>query len=574
MKLKEILEQAIAEQASDVFIVAGLPVSFRRNGIINRVNDTKLFPPDTESLLNEIYQEAGNRDLNILHNAGDDDFSFAIQGLSRFRVSAYKQRGALSAVIRIITFHLPDAHELGIPDYVIHLGDGGKGMILVTGPAGSGKSTTLACMIDQINRNQQKHIITLEDPLEFLHRHECSIVSQREINVDTESYVTALRAALRQSPDVILLGEMRDYETINVAMTAAETGHLLLSTLHTIGAANTIDRIIDVFPANQQRQIAVQLSTVLTAVVSQQLVPTVDGGVVPALEIMTVTPAIRNMIRDNKVPQIEGLIYSSTKEDMISMDGSLLNLCKKGIISRDTALKLSLIHISIRVVTEHHRIHNDYHIILLDWKLPDMDGIETARELRKQLGDDVPIILISAYDWTEIEEEARAAGINGFLMKPLFRSTLFYSLRTFIDNDKPLPVHEEDMPNFANRRILVAEDNELNWEIACELLQDLGLELEWAENGQVCTDMFRKSEPGYYDAILMDIRMPIMNGYEATEAIRAMERSDASLPIIAMTADAFSEDIQRCLEHGMNAHIAKPIDVKDVGRVLKRYLED
>lgn len=339
MKLKEILEQAIAEQASDVFIVAGLPVSFRRNGVINRINDEKLFPPDTESLLNEIYQEAGNRDLNILHNAGDDDFSFAIQGLSRFRVSAYKQRGALSAVIRIITFHLPDAHELGIPDYVIHLGDGGKGMILVTGPAGSGKSTTLACIIDQINKNQQKHIITLEDPLEFLHRHECSIVSQREINVDTESYVTALRAALRQSPDVILLGEMRDYETINVAMTAAETGHLLLSTLHTIGAANTIDRIIDVFPANQQRQIAVQLSTVLTAVVSQQLVPTVDGRIVPALEIMTVTPAIRNMIRDNKVPQIEGLIYSSTKEDMISMDGSLLNLCKKGIISRDTALK-------------------------------------------------------------------------------------------------------------------------------------------------------------------------------------------------------------------------------------------
>ena len=215
-----------------------------------------------------------------------------------------------------------------------------------------------------------------------------------------------------------------------------------------------------------------------------------------------------------------------------------------------------------------------FDMILIDWKMPEMDGIETARELRKQLGDDVPIILISAYDWTEIEEEARAAGINGFLMKPLFRSTLFYGLRTFIGNDKPLPVHEDDMPKFANRRILVAEDNELNWEIACELLQDLGLELEWAENGQVCTDMFRKSEPGYYDAILMDIRMPIMNGYEATEAIRAMERSDASLPIIAMTADAFSEDIQRCLEHGMNAHIAKPIDVKDVGRVLKRYLED
>lgn len=167
-----------------------------------------------------------------------------------------------------------------------------------------------------------------------------------------------------------------------------------------------------------------------------------------------------------------------------------------------------------------------------------------------------------------------AAGINGFLMKPLFRSTLFYGLRAFMDNDKPQPVHEEAAPNFAGRRILVAEDNELNWEIANELLQDLGLELEWAENGQVCTEMFRKSEPGYYDAILMDIRMPIMNGYEASEAIRAMDRQDASLPIIAMTADAFSEDIQRCLDHGMNAHIAKPIDVKEVGRVLKRYLEE
>ena len=214
-------------------------------------------------------------------------------------------------------------------------------MVLVTGPAGSGKSTTLACMIDQINQSQHKHIITLEDPLEYLHRHIQSVVSQREINVDTENYVSALRAALRQSPDVILLGEMRDYETIEVAMTAAETGHLLLSTLHTIGAANTIDRIIDVFPANQQKQIGVQLSTVLNAVVSQQLVPTVDGGMVPALEIMTVTPAIRNMIRENKILQIDGIIYSSMKEDMISMDGSLLNLYKQGIITRDTALKYS-----------------------------------------------------------------------------------------------------------------------------------------------------------------------------------------------------------------------------------------
>ncbi len=339
MNLRTILEQAIEEKASDVFIVSGLPVSFRKDGVIKRVNEERLLPPDTESLLTEIYQHAGERELRILEEGGDDDFSFAIQGLSRFRVSAYKQRGALSAVIRIITFDLPDFKTLGIPEYIIHLGDTGKGMVLVTGPAGSGKSTTLACMIDQINKNQKKHIITLEDPLEYLHRHSSSIVSQREINVDTESYVTALRAALRQSPDVILLGEMRDYETINVAMTAAETGHLLLSTLHTIGAANTIDRIIDVFPASQQRQIAVQLSMTLNAVVSQQLVPTVDGGVAPALEIMTVTPAIRNMIRDNKVHQIDGMIYSSMKEDMISMDGSLLNLYKAGTISRDTAIK-------------------------------------------------------------------------------------------------------------------------------------------------------------------------------------------------------------------------------------------
>ena len=339
MHLNDILKQAIEEHASDVFIVAGLPVSFRKNGMISQLNDQRLLPHDTEELLTEIYTQAEQRKMDGLHQKGDDDFSFAIPGLSRFRVSAYKQRGALSAVIRIITFDLPHTEELGLPGYVIHLADSGKGMVLVTGPAGSGKSTTLACMIDQINRTQQKHIITLEDPLEFLHRHNHSIVSQREINVDTENYVTALRAALRQSPDVILLGEMRDYETINVAMTAAETGHLLLSTLHTIGAANTIDRIIDVFPANQQRQIAVQLSMVLNAVVSQQLVPTVDGKVVPALEVMTVTPAIRNMIRDNKVHQIDGLLYSSAKEDMISMDSSLLNLCRQGTISKDTALK-------------------------------------------------------------------------------------------------------------------------------------------------------------------------------------------------------------------------------------------
>lgn len=338
MNAREILEQAVNEQASDIFIVAGLPVSCRKNGNIIQTQEEKLFPKETEALVNEIYEMAGDRDMRNLLVHGDDDFSFAIPGVSRFRVSAYKQRGALSAVIRIITFQLPNPYELGIPDAVMQFAEHSKGMILVTGSAGSGKSTTLACLIDRINNTRNEHIITLEDPLEYLHRHNKSIVSQREIKIDTDNYVTALKAALRQSPNIILLGEMRDYETISVAMTAAETGHLLFSTLHTIGAANTIDRIIDVFPPNQQHQIAVQLSMVLNAVISQQLVPTVDGKMVPAFEIMSVTPAIRNMIRDNKVYQIDSLIASSAKADMISMDTSLLNLCKQGAITKETAL--------------------------------------------------------------------------------------------------------------------------------------------------------------------------------------------------------------------------------------------
>lgn len=337
MNIRTILEQAVKEKASDLFIVAGRSISTRENGIIKQMNDLRMSPEDTEGLLRGIYDLA-RRDIHTLEQKGDDDFSFAIQGLSRFRVSAYKQRGTYSAVIRIITFQLPNPSDLHIPEQIIRLGEYKKGMVLITGAAGSGKSTTLACIIDHINKTRQKHIITLEDPLEFLHRHEQSIVSQREINVDTENYVTALRAALRQSPDVILLGEMRDYETINVAMTAAETGHLLFSTLHTIGAANTIDRIIDVFPANEQHQIAVLLSMVLTAVVSQQLVPTVDGSMAPVFEIMVVTPAIRNIIRDGKIPQLDGILYSSSSENLISMDTGLLHLYQEGRITRETAL--------------------------------------------------------------------------------------------------------------------------------------------------------------------------------------------------------------------------------------------
>ena len=338
MNAREILEQAVREEVSDIFIVAGLPVSCRKNGNIIQTQEEKLFPKETEALLNEIYGMAGDRDMMNLLVHGDDDFSFSIPGLSRFRVSAYKQRGTMSVVIRIISFSLPNPDELGIPQRIIDFSNFSKGLVLVTGTAGSGKSTTLSCIIDAINHHYKKHIITLEDPLEFLHRHDQSIVSQREINVDTESYVTALRASLRQSPDVILLGEMRDYETMQVAMTAAETGHLIFSTLHTIGAASTIDRIIDVFPPNQQHQIAVQLSMVLQAVISQQLVPSIDEKMIPVFEIMTVTPAIRNMIRDNKIPQLEGIISSSAGGEIISMDSSLLTLYKEGQITAETAL--------------------------------------------------------------------------------------------------------------------------------------------------------------------------------------------------------------------------------------------
>ena len=279
--------------------------------------------------------------METLLRTGDDDFSFSIPGLSRFRVSAFRQRGSLSAVIRVIRFQLPDYRQLNIPDAVMELGDNRQGMVLVVGPAGSGKSTTLACLVDRINKTQKRHIITLEDPLEFLHSHNLSVVTQREIGVDTQSYVKGLRAALRQSPDIILLGEMRDYETIEVAMTAAETGHLIFSTLHTIGAANTIERIIDVFPANQQRQIAVQLAMVLKAVVSQQLVPSVDGGVVPAFELMPMTPAIRTMIRDGKTHQIDGVLQASSQKNCFSMDASLLQLYRQNRITRETALTYS-----------------------------------------------------------------------------------------------------------------------------------------------------------------------------------------------------------------------------------------
>ena len=335
--LQELLSRAKQLRASDIFIIAGLPLSFKADGKVNSMGD-RLMPEQTQQLLNQIYEMAGNRDITPFLRSGDDDFSFAIPGVSRFRVNAFRQRGSLAAVIRVIAMELPDPSHLHIPDAVMDVANFTKGLVLITGPAGSGKSTTMACIIDRINHTRHGHIITLEDPLEYLHRHDQCIISQREIYTDTDSYLVSLRATLRQSPDVILLGEMRDLETISTVMSAAETGHLILSSLHTIGAANTISRIMDVFPPNQQHQIAVQLSMVLQAVISQQLVPDVEGHNIPVFEIMRLNTAIRNMIREDKIHQIEGVVYSSSQQNMCSMDSSLLSLYKQGIITKETAL--------------------------------------------------------------------------------------------------------------------------------------------------------------------------------------------------------------------------------------------
>ena len=336
--IPDYLSYATENHASDIFIIAGRPLSVKIDGKMSIFGE-RLMPDDTDRLIHQIYSMAGNRNIDPFLQTGDDDFSFSIPGLSRFRVNAYRQRGSLAAVIRVIAFDLPNPDILHIPEEVMSAADFTKGMVLVTGPAGSGKSTTMACIVDRINHSREGHIITLEDPLEYLHRHDKCIVSQREICTDTESYLVSLRATLRQSPDVILLGEMRDYETIQTAMTAAETGHLVLSSLHTTGAANTIGRIVDVFEPSQQRQVSIQLSMVLQAVISQQLVPDINGHNIPVSEVMRLNPAIRNMIRDNKVHQIDGVISSSAHEGMRAMDQSLLELYKQGRITRETALK-------------------------------------------------------------------------------------------------------------------------------------------------------------------------------------------------------------------------------------------
>ena len=337
MELLEMLKQAVEADTSDIFLVAGLPVTFKCGGRQERQPTERLLPDRIMEIVNDIY-EISKRDRSNLEKGLDDDFSFAVAQLGRFRVNVFRQRGSLAAVIRVIRFGLPDPKRLGIPESVLSLADNKKGLVLITGSAGTGKSTTLACMIDRINRSRDSHIITMEDPIEYIHRHDRSIVTQREISIDTPGYLDSLRSALRESPDVILLGEMRDYDTISAAITAAETGVLLLSTLHTSSAANTINRILDVFPANQQRQVKIQLAQMLKGIVCQQLVQGIDGSQIPVFEIMKSTPAIQNMIREDKLHQLESAMQAGAADGMCTMDGSLLKLYREGKITKDTAL--------------------------------------------------------------------------------------------------------------------------------------------------------------------------------------------------------------------------------------------
>lgn len=334
--MEELLTKTIDMKASDLHITVGLPPCIRVNGKLIKIGENKLLPGDTKQLTREILNPTQFAEYQ---EVGDYDLSYSIANRGRFRINAFKQRGSCAMAIRSVSGKVSSFEELSLPPILKDIAEKRKGLVLVTGPTGMGKSTTLACMIDYINSNRSEHILTLEDPIEYLHAHKKSIVNQRELRTDFHSFADGLRAGLRQDPDVILLGEMRDVDTMQIALTAAETGHLVFSTLHTIDATSTIDRIIDVFPPHQQQQAIVQLANVLEAVVAQQLLPKIDGTRVVATEIMTTTTAIKNLIREKKTHQIPNIIQTGAKYGMHTMDASILNLFRANLITEDTVNK-------------------------------------------------------------------------------------------------------------------------------------------------------------------------------------------------------------------------------------------
>jgi twitching motility protein PilT len=335
--LLQLLEIAIDQNASDLHLSPGVPPFLRIYGSLTPISG---FAPLRPVLIEELARQITDQEhWHVFEEQGEVDFSYGAPGLGRFRCNLFRQRGSPALAMRVINRTIRSIAELGLPNILQDLCAKRDGLVLVTGPTGSGKSTTLASMIDLINQTRRGVIITLEDPVEYLHSHKNCIVNQREVGTDTSSFASGLRAALRADPDVILVGEMRDLETIATALTAAETGHLVLSTLHTRGAAKTIDRIIDVFPPENQQQIRIQLASVLEAVVSQLLVPRKDGkGMVPAVEVMLGTPAIRNMIREAKTHQIPSMIETGTRFGMQAMDAALDSLAKRGLIDPIHAL--------------------------------------------------------------------------------------------------------------------------------------------------------------------------------------------------------------------------------------------
>ncbi len=339
VNMADLLQILVERGGSDLHLTSGAPPQIRVSGkLVPLTQFEPLLPQDTQRLAYSVLNEAQKQKFE---EESELDLSFGIQGLARFRANIYRQRGAVGAAIRVIPYKIRSFEELGLPRVVEQLAERPKGLVLVTGPTGSGKSTTLAAMIDKINSERSEHIMTIEDPIEFVHPHKKCLVNQREVFADTHSFKNALKSILRQDPDVVLVGEMRDLETIAAAITIAETGHLTFGTLHTNSCAQTINRIIDVFPTAQQAQVRAQLSLVLEGVLSQTLVPKIGGGRVMALEIMVATPAIRNLIREEKIHQIYSAIQSGSKYGMQTMNQSLADLVKRKLITREDALNRS-----------------------------------------------------------------------------------------------------------------------------------------------------------------------------------------------------------------------------------------
>lgn len=340
MEIKELLIKTKEKDASDLHLNVGIPPVLRINGKLTKLDLPELTPEITHGMIYSILSEKQKTDFE---KHGELDLSYELDNIARFRINVFKHRRGEGAAFRLIPEKIKTLSELNLPSIISSFTEKDKGLVLVTGPTGSGKSTTIAALIDIINKERYDNIITIEDPIEFIHSHINCLVSQREVGSHTESFASALRSALREDPDVILVGEMRDLETISMALTAAETGHLVFSTLHTISAAESVERIIDVFPPHQQNQVRMQLAGSILGIVAQTLMPTLDGkGRVPALEVMIANPAIRNLIREGKVYQIPSTIQISKKDGMQSLDQSLKDLLMEGKISREDALKKAI----------------------------------------------------------------------------------------------------------------------------------------------------------------------------------------------------------------------------------------